>query len=494
MSDNNRGVSILRDRIYTLYGDKEPEIASQLRRVHGDQGLMFHELMGYIGYQRGVHQVTTKTWEEDWIWQYANVGAGGITPVNIANGIYQFVLSANPGSNSYLPYSSASPYTQAQTPVLYTIPFEVNAQFMLHNGSNATVTQITGLGTNNVVLTIQFQNLATVPTVAELAAYADKPLSHLSNNWSEGSGFGTGRTHRPLSDTHCLQRIKTPFMVTGDQLGIKSYIKELEDKNTKKKLGYYFMYELQAQQYEHSVAVDNALLFGEKFTNPSIDPNTDEPRQATEGMWNYIGRRGTTLPTTAGAWNNAQFDAIADILDAQMAPSKYLIAGGHKFNQGVTNALYAELGNTCIDYTTETIRRDLFGGMDGGEARAILVNFGKYQKDPRFCFYFSTMPQFSNPRVFPAGYNMSENAIVAPLGINRRAKVGNSEDSTYFGCLYHQLHDGTSRKLMIDTLNGMGTTGSNRIHSEDDIKKYLMYSHIGMEYSGGSLMVRIVAE
>jgi len=479
-ADVNAGIGLARNRIISTFDMLKPEVRTQLMPIYGDQGLSYFNLLESLGYSRGISRNSALTYEQDWIHQLINVGIGGMTgdASYASNGMFSFPLSSAAGTNTYLPYATAAPYTNSASPNLYSVPIQINDRIRFEeNGAIAHVYNITGAGTSNVTL---WCKLADVTKNITLANYpAGTPLAVVTNAWSDGSKQPRGLTHNVRKSYAYTQIIKGGFSWDGatetDQIWFDTIY------NGKDIVGYHVLGQEYAE-YELLAKIDQALMWERPNANNIMDPLTDEPNRSTEGLVPYIERTGNKMQVGAGTFSTSIFDTVSSILEKQFAPNNLLWMTGYAIDVEINNAMKDYFQMTGVDYTKK-ITTDVFMGDEG---LAASVNFRGFQKG-RFMHNFVQMPMFSHPQFVPAGYKTSNMALVVPMAKTKNPKLGT--ELPYIGSVY-KSKNGYSRKMEVWTLSG---AGPREKVLEDDLSLLCYRSEVGAEHTGGNRMIKIYA-
>lgn len=475
----NAGVGLARERIVSVFDIKKPEIRNQFYRSRGDQFLPYFEILESLGYSRPIARTWTQTYEEDWIHQTIYIGDS--ISQNGGTGVLTFTLGNSNPSNSFIEYNSSSPYTASANPNLYAMPVQLNNILRFRNNEQYKVTSISGAGTNAVTITAVANSLSDLITTADYTEGDEIVVS--SNAWSEGSGQPNGNNTNVLIGTNYLQRIKAGFSWTGDQETDQLWFNEVvSDDGQKALLGYHILGQ-ENTEYELALYSDEALLFSTLTTNPYIDPLTDEPVQTTEGLFPYIERTGTNYPVLPNTLSINDFVAIEKILVAQRAPKYLGWIMGFDRNQEINLMLKDYNQNTAINYVNKQYVADLFGGNEG---LAMSVNFRTFMLTDRFTHCFTVMPQFSHPKLNPAGYKNQWLTGIVPLAKTMDPKT--RQMIPYIGMIYKAMN-GYNRKYEIWTLSGSGPRTPYVL--QEDLSKLCMRRQIGGEHVGGNRMIRL---
>lgn len=472
--------SIAQGHLISAFDFMQPEVRDKFFRIHGGQGMYAFNILKNLGMVDSVSRNTGTQYEEDWIHPTFHIGSGGLTTVSALLGTYTFVLGNSGASNDFLTGSTTFPYST--TPYYYN-PMEVNDRIAFpapNEGYHATVTGVSGLGTNTVTISIKLTNSSSLGTFNAAAVTAGTEMIITGNSFADGTDQPLGQVNKPLQDYWYTQILKTNFKIHGGQSTDQLWVKEYSDGTT---IQGYRIIGQHNMEYEHARKIDQALLWEEPSTNMIIASN-NEPQQTTEGIETYIKRKGTNLPVPAGTFNIALMNQIEKLTDAQVPGTNYYLGMmGINIDQDKDQALKNYFNNEDIEYYQGQAADDLFGGDKGAIAR---VGFRVLHMGYT-TWMFSRMPQFSDIRgKGVAGYNGQNLALFTPIGKKKDARDP-LQNIPFFGMAYRSL-GGYSR--MAEVVNLMGATNGAHVTSLD-LNSYGLKSDIAARHVGGNAMIRL---
>lgn len=478
MANQTSASGITTSNIISTFDILKPEVRNRLFRSRGDQGMGAFRILESLGYMRAIAQDSAISYEENWIhptFHSAGVVSAVAPGAQTALVTQNILLGSVSPNDDFLgfptPGSTQNPY--------YYCPVKLFDIIMYPNNTTAQVTAISGLGTNAVTITVTAQD----GTTGLPALTAGEELIIYSNAFPEGSDQPEGMINKPLKSTSYVQIIKAGFKWTGTQATDQTWFDTYKSSGD---IPAYFLKGQMDTDYELTLLIDGALLFG-NITYPNIVvPNNDfsssayEPVKTTEGMVPYMRANGNVKQYTPGTFTVQTFNDIVKILDKQFAPN--YIGGflGINLDVEIEDTLKQYFQNTNISYLTDNMVADLF---NGDKALAMSVGFNVLGKaDRTFCF--NRMQVFNHPRLYGAnGYNTPSLGMFIPLAKKRDLK--SDYDVPYFGVIYKELGN-YSRKAEVWTLQGAAP--GMKVLSKD-INQLCMRSHIGAEHVGGNQTV-----
>lgn len=475
------GVSaIAQGQLISAFDFMQPEVRDKFFRIRNGQGMYAFNILENLGMVEAVSRNTGTQYEEDWIHPTFHIGSGGLTTVSALLGTYTFVLGNSGSSNDFLTGSTTFPYSS--TPYYYC-PLEGNERIAFpapNEGFHATVTGVSGVGTNTVTVSIKLTNSSTLASFNAAAVTAGTEMIIQTNSYADGTDQPVGMVNKPLTDTWYTQIIKTNFKIYGGQSTDQLWVKEYSDGTT---IQGYRIIGQKDMEYEHAYRLDKALLFEEPSTNMVIASN-QEPQQTTEGLETYIKRKGTSLATPAGTFSISLMNQMEKIVDAQAPGTNYYnCMSGISIDQDKDQALKNYFNNEDIKYYQGMAADDLFGGDEGAIAR---VGF-RVMRMGYTTWCWSRMPQFSDIRGKGApGYNGQNLMLCTPIGKKKDSRDP-SQNIPYFGMAYRSL-GGYSRKAEVVNLSG-ATNGAHV--TSVDLNSFGLKSDIAARHVGGNAMIRL---
>jgi hypothetical protein len=477
MSNASAASTIQASKIISMFDIEMPEVRNKFFRIRGNQGLNFFMLLENLGYSRPVAAMKTRTYEEDWIHQTIHLGN---TMTLSGSNEYTFELSAVAPNIDYLEQNTTAPYnSNAQ----YVFPIEKWDIITLpENNAKLLVTSVTIVGSTCTVV-VKHMNPTTGPfTLANYVAGVELIIT--GNAYSEGSDQDGGKVWKPLVDYAYTQIMKSNFKVTGTQMTQQIWFKEYSDGRG---IEGYMVVGQENTEYEHALAIDAALLFGELTETVIVDNDTNEPIQTTEGIVPYIKRKGQNIPYVPGTFNIGLFDYMDKLLEQEGAPSYMGGFLGTDLDNEKDNVFKDYFNNTSNqDYMRNKAAADIFGDNPG---LATEVNFRYFHKGYR-TYCFTRMPQFNMVKLYGApGYKAQNLGLWWPLA-SKPDKNNPNNRIPYMGMIYKAMGD-YSRKAEVFNINGAGP--GQKLTSKD-VNKLCMRSDIGAEHCGGNAMIRLFAQ
>lgn len=480
MANQTSAIGISTTNIISTFDIYKPEVRNRLFRSKGDQGMSAFRLLESLGYTRSIAQDSAISYEEDWIHPTfhadANVAAVPATGSATAPATQNIIVSNNTGNNDYLTFT---PPQDGTTPATYSYcPVQLWDIIMYRDGTTGQVTAISGLGTTAVTITVTAQN----PNGGFPAVTANDELIIYTNAYPEGSEHPEGIQNKPKKSTSYVQIIKTGYKWTGTQATNQSWF------DTYKTAGDIPAYYLKGQMdtdYEHELKIDGALLFGNLTTtnivdNTSFNASAYEPVKTTEGIIPYMRANGNVKQYTPGTFAIQTLNDIAKLLDKEFTPKYVCGMLGINLDIEIEDTLKAYFQQTNINYVTQNMVKDVFGGNEG---LAMSVGFNVLTKG-NYTFCFTRMPIFSHTRLYGAnGFKTPSLGAFFPMATKRDLK--SNYDVPYFGMIYKALGN-YSRKAEVWTLQGAAP--GPKVFSKD-INHLCLRSHVGAEHVGGNQMV-----
>lgn len=362
----------------------KPEKLPQIFKRYGDQGLPWFLMLKSMGMEMQVSQETYSWYEEN---RYIE------TFISAAN-----VPSPGAGNNMQITLDASSLDAFNN---FYPRQWDI---VMFPNEARASIVNI-----NTAIPSAPVLTLTPVGDTVNLpAVVAGQELIIGANGFSEGSNQPKGALSGVEEYFNHPQIIKETWSATGTEMTNQSWVQIGNQANAP----YYLTSGVQTE-YRLAMKVDDALLFGQKNTNPNlIDPTTGRPLVLTQGLIPSIRERGNTIISTPGSWSVAQFDAMVRVFDREGASSKVLGLMGLNKLQENQNVLKAYFQNTNIEMA---IKQGSIGNGANSGALAATLEF-QYLTTAGFTFMFSKMGSFTNPKSYGApGYGMRNYAVFIPV-------------------------------------------------------------------------------
>jgi hypothetical protein len=441
--------------IISTFDIDKPERLNTLFRSKGEQGLPFFALIKSLGFMMPVAQETYSHDEEDWL--HENITAAGAVGDPGAGADLVITLSAgdlDSGNRFY--------------PRLFDV-------VLMKNDTTGIITDISGIGTATVVVTIS-PNLAA-ETLG--AVSAGDEIAIITNAHSEGSDQPGGRVSGTIKYENDMQIIKETLSVTGTEMTNQKWIDKVS--NGKKFVGYYIKGQWDAE-YRMALQMDGAFLFGKRTDNAITDPSTGRLIKTTEGLFPYAKRTGNTLPYTTGAFTVQTFNQAAKILDREFAANHVMSLNGIDLQIEIEDVLKDYFDNTDVSYMESKVASDLYQGDKG---LAASVDFQNFKKGGR-CFHFKKLGQMSHQKVYGSlGYDQPGMGLMIPVGKKKDFKSG--KELPTFGMRYKQMGD-HNRMMQVWNNSGAGAKPGTFVNSTD-VHNHFLRAHVGFHAMAGNQMI-----
>lgn len=441
----------------------KPQYLEELFSRYGDQGMSYFQTLRMMGFEKPVGLDTYGHFEEDWIHEtfhvdanVADPGAGNDALITLdavdldANNEFYPRLYANVQfPNEVVGYIANINTTTPTAPVLTVRPFEVT------------------------------DNIGALTAGDELIIY--------SNSFSEGSGQIDPAVRGTIKYENDAQIIKETVSTTGSEMVNQPWFSKTSRGTSIP--SYWYLGQLDID-YRMNLAIDGALLMSKRVTNPNaVDPTTNRPIKATEGMIPYIRSKGNPYPKNLNSFAVDDFDTIDRTLDQYGVGKKSLCMLGIKRHQEFEKVLKADFQDTNINYAHQTVNADIF---KGNESLGLTVNF-KYLVRSERLFMFKRFNNLNNIKTFGAtGYKMNEYGVFLPVNTKKdpkRKQNGRNVMVESIGVRYRALNStGYSRRM--ETYDVKGAGPGLKVTEFDTANTY-QRGHIGAHFRGAPQFVLV---
>jgi hypothetical protein len=219
--------------------------------------------------------------------------------------------------------------------------------------------------------------------------------------------------------------------------------------------------------------------------NTIVDPDsvTGATFNTSKGLIDTAINNGTTIapPTTMSSFDTTSLSMIANFVSTTTPLYSKV---GHNMLLDIENAF---IGSSSVlidsrEYLAKATDDKLF---IAGQTYGAYVNFKYLNK--RFTYQFESDDSWSDPTSYGAtGYDYNSTGVVVPIYKSKDGMTGKKLGT--IGMRYKD-HNGLNRKMMMDSLDGFGTTNGRSIN-EIDTKSYVWLCHMGNEFMGGHQFVR----
>lgn len=450
MATPNAVASMMTEQLWSVYDYAKPEVAMELFRTHGYQGLSSLQLLRSMGRERPITQDEWSAYEDDYIVEtfhsLGNVGDPG-AGVDLTVTLDPADLDAD---NRFYP----------RVGYIVTMPNETQGHIYAINTTTPTAP----------VLTIR-----PVHATKTLGAVtAGQEISITNGAWGAGTDQPVSAQRGATKRSFVAQIFKESIGAEGTQLVNSTWFSKYDTGENL--IGWYSPAYLDAE-YRLSLIEDGAYLFGETNTNATlVVPNGEEGAgntiKTTKGLVPHIRDLGNVFPYVPGTLNVEDFDQVDLYLTQQGVDSPFvMMLNGVRLAHEIENVLVDFNKDTGVDFTRVT--ESVFKGND---KLAVSVNFQMLTKGNR-TFLFKRMDNFSNPKTFGAtGYDMDKYGLVLPLTSMKDPKSG--EKLQNLESCYRAL-GGYSRRYEVFTIGGAG--GGGRYVTSVDKTNTFLRGHHGLQ-------------
>ena len=439
----------------------KPDVWASLIRARGKQGGEFFSTITSLGFKVPTSNENYSHFEDDWIHETVGV----VAPINYG--------AINTGGDFVIAPASLDSDNQFY--------LREKDEIILKDGTVCYVTDINVSTPSAPVVTIKPLVLGVTLSASNLAA-ADEIIIN-TNASDEGTGQPDGRFSGTREYSNTLQIIKETLEVTGTQMTDGLWFSEVKipgENGTK--ISAYMAKGQQDTEYRLALAMEGALLFGEKNTNTAnaLDPDTSKAIQTTEGLIPYIGTNGNEINYTPGSWTISKFNEMNKVADKENAPSHYCGFLGIDLHTEIEDAFVDYLKDTNVSFTN-----DMLGGS---KEKGVNIGFQYLYKTGRN-YAFKRMHSFSNQKTYGASdYNYPQWGLFIPLGMNKTTdSQGTSKKLPTVGVRYKQLGK-YNRFTEVWDVSGAGT---GRKVTDLDTSKLFMRAHIGGHNQVGNQMFKV---
>lgn len=335
---------------------------------------------------------------------------------------------------------------------------------------------VTG-GGSTVTLTIK-PNLET-DTIGTVSA--GDTVIIISGMFSEGSGMPDEATSETIQYTNNTQIIKEAIGATGTSLVTESWIEIYNRANEFQGVYYESFKDL---DYRMLTKIDGMFWWGKRVSTTGSraeDSVTGHDYHGSEGLIPAIRRAGNTNTYTPGSFAVTKFDTYERTLAREFVSQDIPVwcPMGLQLYQEVENTLKTYFEDTNIQFAQRRTNDMLF---NSNESLGASVNFKYLTKSGR-TYLLHNMLGWSNPKTYGAtGYDMEKMGLIVPLDKKKDPKT--KEDIPSIGVRYRAMGN-YNRRLITDTLSGIGATAPNRIpvNTIDKTKTYQL-ADMGNEFYG----------
>lgn len=203
--------------------------------------------------------------------------------------------------------NNAAGYAAGDTSLVVDNGSYFRAKDIIRIPRTGEIISVTSVSTNTLTVSRSWGSTAAA------ALNDDEPIQILGNAAEQGAEKGTGRTTVKESQSNYCQTIRShPFGVTGT-LGASRTVTGSKDGGA--------AYERRKKIIEQWVAIEQALLFGEK----ALDTSGTHPRASTGGAWERVT---TNVYNADGSLTEANFNkSFCETLFRYDEKPKLLLAG-----------------------------------------------------------------------------------------------------------------------------------------------------------------------
>lgn len=468
------------EQLYTAlqYAQDNPQLRRQLMQRHNMQK-NFYAMLKEMGLGSPVAGPTFSHYEEDWIQNNFQVGS-------------VITDSGGAGQNVVIALSAASMYSNTQDGITVNFSYPaVNDIVKLPDSSECTIIA---------------KDITTVPTAHRITLrprLTTKVLTGLfvanSRYWISTNSFGEGTfgappklplTYRFSGNT---QIIKSAFVESGSAMTDKLPIVSMEGKEG----SFSVVVGTPATEKLQMDRISKALLFG-KQGDGNVTVTSDASGQTvinrtTQGLDDFIEKKGTIYPFTAGSLTIDDIDGWGTIFNRERTGSKDILAlVSYGLHTQIENTLKLYMNNTCFQYAKNNpaFGKDIFGSYDSPEDFFIWLGFSGFHK-AGFNYLLRNVPELDEVMgAGTAGYNWNNQGWIVPIELfkNNNPTTGASSMLPMCGYRYKELA-GYNREWEIGMTGGAGTFPKT---SSLDASALDIRSDIGGEWGLGNHMIKII--
>lgn len=473
---------------------KKPDVRQKLMLLEGAQEMPFIEhVRSLYGESQGIGRSSTRVFEDTDKRRAIVVASTSAVPVaapwtmtitlNTAASSPQ--LSYIPWTlyNSYLQYNQNSPYVAGQ----YGIPTQLNDMVLFpENQAAAQVVAIANPNTATVVLTVQFPGGAN--NVITVAPAAGTVLPVYGGGWSEGSGQPKGKVNLIGYDDHYLQIVKESAYITGtqdtDQLWFNSDSSGSPITGIRKLV-------TDISEYDFYKTMSLGMLFGPGGGTQGgktfyLDPTTSkEPNTMTEGLVNYIKRRGTDMTVAPGALSLATFATDTAIAIQRYGAGMRLIYAGNLRGAEINDVMRQANAGTWIRYASED--KEVMDKLYKNDTNlAFNLNYSSFMINNRVKYCIASIPEFDVLDQYNDALQWA--AMIMPHGINQQSRRDMQQNPLPYLQLIHKELNGYSRFMEMWQANRGEGGQPAKYNSQIDAQSFDYRSEYGCVHNGGLRM------
>lgn len=435
--ERSAAAGIMTEQLWSVYDYAKPQVAMELFRRYGYQGMDFLQLFRAMGREQPIALDEWHAYEDDYIHETMIIAAAGENAGAAASEDVTVIADAN--GNLY-----------ARVGDIITMP------------TTERQVLITAINYTTLVVTLQSVDGANLPVLAN-----DGVFSITTGAWGAGTGQPLAAQRGATKRNFFAQIFKETIGAEGTQLVNEKWYKVYDTGENL--VGWYSPSYLDAE-YRMAVRQDGAYLFGEApplNSDGSINTTLAAKVASGDGVGNVIKTTKGIVPTirdlgavltyAAGGFAISDYDDMALYLRSQSVTS-----------QVVLQLTGAKLGNEIDAAAKDFIMPATPGTGGGAGAEMTYIENNVFNKNRElalqtgftvikkggFLFCLKPMDNFSNPKTYAAaGYDMEEYGIVIPYATYKDAKTGaklNNFESKY------RAFDGYNRRYEVWTVAGAG--------------------------------------
>lgn len=467
------------EQIYTAlqYAQDNPQLRRGLMQRHNMQK-NFYAMLKEMGLGSSVAGPSYSHYEEDWIINNFQVG----TVVTDSGGA---------GQNVIVSLATASMYTNtASGSTTYFSYPAVNDVVILPDNSQATIIakDITTAPANHR-LTLR-PNLTTKVLTGLFVSGSRYWIS--TDAYGEGTYGATPKTPLTYRTTFYTQIIKSAFAETGSAMTDLMPVTSMNGKEG----SFGVVVGSPATEKLHMDRISKALLFGKNgdgnVTVTSDATGQTVPVKFTQGLDDFIEKKGTISPFTAGALSLDDVDGWGTIFNRERTGSKDILAlVAYGLHTQIENTLKTYMNNTSFQYAknNRAFRSDIFDGFDNSDDFFLWLGFSGFHKGG-FNYLLRNVPELDEVMgAGTQGYNWQNQGWIVPVELfKNQDPTGDGLMKPMCGYRYKSL-GGYNREWEVGMTGGAGTFKKT---SSLDASAMDIRSDIGGEWGLGNHMIKII--
>lgn len=472
--------AVASEQLYTAlqYAQDNPQLRRQLMQRHNMQK-NFYAMLKEMGLGSSVAGPTFAHYEEDWIINNFLVGS-------------VITDSGGAGQNVVLALAAASMYTQTVDGITTSFSYPAVNDIVKHpNGTEFTIIakDITTVPTAHRI-TLRPRLSTTVATGYFVAA---SRYWITTNSFGEGTYGATPKVPLTYRFTGNTQIIKSAAVETGSSMTDKVPVINMDGAEG----SFGKIIAIPATEKLQMDRISKALLFGMQgdgnVTVTSDATGSTVVNRTTQGLDDFITKRGTLYPFTAGSMTIDDIDGFGTIFNRERTGSKDILAlVSYGLHTQLENTLKIYMNNTCFQYAKNNaaFKSDVFDGYANQEDFFLWLGFSGFHK-AGFNYLLRNVPELDEVMgAGTPGYTWQNQGWIVPIELfkNKDPQAGPSAMLPMCGYRYKELA-GYNREWEVGYTGGAGNMAKT---SSLDASALDIRSDIGGEWGLGNHMIKIV--